>query len=56
MGGNIEFFNAKWWSLVNFKSVSKGTWKRDIDMDLLYSTNIGRFTEFLHKFATWLNE
>ena len=47
---------TKWWSLVNVKSVSKGTQKRDIDMEPLGSTNIGRFIEFMHKFATWLNE
>ena len=43
---------AKWCSLVNVKSVSKGTRKRDIDMEPLDGTNIGRLTEFMHKFAT----
>ena len=56
--GALDFLKliAKWWSPVNVKSVSKGTRKRDIDMEPLDSTNIGRFTEFMHKFATWLNE
>ena len=41
----------KYWSLVNVKSVFKGTWKRDINMESPDSSNIGRFTEFMHKFA-----
>ena len=41
---------------VNVKSVFKHTWKQDIDMEPLDSTNIGSFTKFKHKFATWLNE
>ena len=36
--------------------MSKGTRKRDTDMEPLDSTNIGRFTESMRKFATWLNE
>ena len=47
---------ANWWSLVNVKIVSKGTRKRNIDMEPLDGTSIGRFTEFMHKFAIWLNE
>ena len=53
---NILKLIDKWWSLANIKSVSKGTWKQDIDIEPLGSTNVGRFTEFIHKFATWLNE
>ena len=56
--GTLNFLKliTKLWSLVNAKSVFKGTLKRDIDMEPLDSTNIGRFTEFMHKFTTWLNE
>ena len=36
--------------------MSKGTRKRDTDMEPLDSANIGRFTESMRKFATWLNE
>lgn len=48
MGRDIEHFKliTEWWPLVNVRRVSKGTWKRDIDMKPLGSTNIGRFTEF----------
>ena len=47
---------AKWWSLVNVKSVSKGTGKRDIEMEPLGSTNIESFVEFMDEFATWWSE
>ena len=42
---------TKYWSLVNVKSVFIGTWKRDINMESPDSSNIGRFTEFMHKFV-----
>ena len=56
--GTLNFVKliAKWWSLVNVKSVSKGTGKRDIEMEPLDSTNIGSFFEFMDKFATWLSK
>ena len=47
---------AKWWSPVQVKSVSKGKQKQDISIEPLDSTNIIRFTKFMHKFATSLNE
>ena len=46
----------KWWSPVQVKSVSKGKQKQDISIEPLGNTNIIRFTKFMHKFATSLNE
>ena len=47
---------ASWWSLVQIKSMSKGKQKQDIVIEPLESTNIIRFTKYMHKFATSFNE
>ena len=41
---------------MDVKRVFKGTRKRDIEIEPLDSTNIRRFIDFIHKFATCLNE
>ena len=41
---------------MDVKRIFKGTRKRDIEIEPLDSTNIRRFTDFMHKFETCLNE
>ena len=41
---NILNLIGKCWSLVNIKSVSKGTRKQDIDIEPFNSTNVRRST------------
>ena len=52
----FQKLTTKWWSPVQVKSVSKGKQKQDISIEPLGNTNIIRFTKFMHKFATSLNE
>ena len=56
MKGDTELFKTYCEVVVssNVKSKSIGTQKRDIDREP--PENIGCFSEFIYKFATWLNE
>ena len=53
----LNFLNliSKWWRLLNVKSLSKGTRKRDPDSEPITVSNIVNL-EFLNKFAAWLEE
>ena len=55
--GTLNFLNliAKWCSLLNVKSTSKGVRKRDEDSVPITLGNLSKL-EFLNKFSTWLHE